>query len=302
MTPLQQKLLLPGKTENLIPSSQFQVIRILNFFIYSNLFIAVCAILMVDQTYDLLLHSSPDKYFLGFVFSATISSYSFHWYLTSQSLIESPRIEWLKKHRVFHLVFFLVGLISSAIFFFLLLPNWYWLSLSAIITFLYSAPKIPHPFFRGLRKVAIGKTIFLALVWTYVTAMLPLIIADSPFTIPAVLFVISRFFFIYAICIMFDFRDRADDKAAGIRSMVTWFSEKKVDQLFFLSLLIFAICTFCLLRYNFSVLSITLLLIPGVITAAIYDYAKTNFSDYLYYLLLDGLMMFSALLMLVFHI
>lgn len=69
---------------------------VFRFFVYSNLFIAVCAILMVNQTYDLVLHSPPDKYLMAFIFSATICSYSFHWYLTSGSLVESPRIEWLK--------------------------------------------------------------------------------------------------------------------------------------------------------------------------------------------------------------
>jgi 4-hydroxybenzoate polyprenyltransferase len=132
--------------------------------------------------------------------------------------------------------------------------------------------------------------------------MLPAIIANKDFNTPIILFVISRFFFIYAICIMFDFRDRADDKATGIRSMVTAFSEKGVDRLFFLSLVIFAICTVLLSRYGFSVLDIILLLVPGVITAAIYNFAKRNFSDYLYYFILDGLMMFSALLTLVFRI
>lgn len=275
---------------------------IFRFFIYSNLFIAACTVLMINQTYNLLLHTPADKNLLGFSFSATICSYSFHWYLTSRSLLESPRIEWLKKHRVFHLIFFFIGLAGSCIFFYVLLPHWYWLAASAIITFLYSAPKIPHPWFRALRKIAIGKTIFLSLVWTYVTAMLPVIIANAGFNTPAVLFAISRFFFIYAICIMFDFRDRADDKATGIRSMVTAFSEKGVDMLFFLSLVIFAICTVFLYKYGFSALNIILLLVPGVITAAIYNYAKTNFSDYLYYFILDGLMMFSALLMLVFRI
>ncbi len=82
------------------------MVSFFRFFIYSNLFIAACAVLMVNQTYDLLLHSSNDKYYLGFSFSATICSYSFHWYLTSQSLIESPRIEWLKRRRVFHLILF----------------------------------------------------------------------------------------------------------------------------------------------------------------------------------------------------
>jgi 4-hydroxybenzoate polyprenyltransferase len=272
------------------------------FFVYSNLFIAFCAILMVNQTYDVLLHSPPDKYLLGFIFSATICSYSFHWYLTSQSLVDSPRIEWLKKHRIFHLIFFFIGLIGSSIFFFLLLPHWYWLAISAIITFLYSAPKIPHPWFRALRKVAIGKTIFLALVWMYVTTMLPLLIGGLHFTVPMILFAVGRFFFIYAICIMFDFRDRADDKATGIRSMVTWFSEKGVDRLFFASLVISVICTIILFHYGFSPAQIIVLLIPCIIAAAIYEYAKNNFSDYLYYFILDGLMMFSALLMLIFRI
>ena len=278
------------------------VSKITRFFVYSNLFIAVCALLMINQTYDLLLHSPPDKYLLGFVFSATICSYSFHWYLTSESLVASPRIDWLKKNRNFHLVLFMIGLIGSAVFFFCLLPHWYWLLVSAVITFLYSAPKIPHPYFRALRKVAIGKTIFLALVWMYVTTILPVIIAGALFTIPILLFLISRFFFIYAICIMFDFRDRADDQAAGIRSMITWFTEKGVNRLFFFALLIFAICTALLASYGFSATTIVLLLVPGIIAAVVYEYSKTNFSDYLYYLILDGLMMFSALLMLVFRI
>ncbi|HET9824648.1 MAG TPA: UbiA family prenyltransferase [Chitinophagaceae bacterium] len=276
--------------------------NILRFFVYSNLFIALCALLMINQTYDLFVHTTPDKYLLGFVFSATICSYSFHWYLTSDSLVESPRIQWLKKNRILHLVLFAIGLIGSAVFFFYLLPHWYWLAVSAIITFLYSAPKIPHRYFRALRKVAVGKTIFLALVWMYVTTMLPVIIAGAAFTIPVILFVIGRFFFIYAICIMFDFRDRADDQAAGIRSMVTWLSERGVNTLFFGSLVIFGICAMALGYYGISLTAIILLLIPAIIAATVYNYSKTNFSDYLYYLILDGLMMFSALLMLVFRI
>ena len=300
MIPYQRNKLWPNNSDpdllkNFIPA-------IFRFFIYSNLFIALCTVLMINQTYDLLLHTPVDKNLLGFAFSATICSYSFHWYLTSQSLVASPRIEWLKRHRVFHVIFFFIGLAGSCVFFYFLFSHWYWLAASAIITFLYSAPKIPHPWFRALRKVAIGKTIFLTLVWTYVTAILPVIIADTGFRMPAVLFGVSRFFFIYAICIMFDFRDRADDKVTGIRSMVTAFSEKGVDMLFFLSLVIFAICTVFLYRYGFSTLNIILLLVPGVITAAIYNYAKKNFSDYLYYFILDGLMMFSALLMLIFRI
>ena len=254
---------------------------------------------MVDQTCRLLLHAAPDNYFLGFVFSATICSYSFHWWLTSFPGQSSSRINWLKDYKVFHLVLFFVGLIASAYFFYFFIDHWCWIFLSVLFTFLYSAPKIPHRYFRVLLNVAIGKTIFLAFVWMYVTSVLPFVLAKGIWTTGVILFFISRFFFIYAICIMFDYRDRESDKEQGIRSMITYFSEAGVDRLFFFSILVYAITTIFLLRYDFSLQNVILLLIPGVITALLYDYSKKNFSDVLYYFVLDGLMMLSALLMLV---
>jgi 4-hydroxybenzoate polyprenyltransferase len=269
------------------------------FFIYSNLFIATCAVLMINQTYQLLLHVSPNPYFLAFVFSATIASYSFHWYLTTLPEKASTRSDWLTKHRKFHLVLFFIGIIATAFFALYFIEYWPFLLVSVILTFLYSAPKLPHRWFKALLSVAIGKTIFLAMVWTYVTTILPIAITNNEWTEPMILFCVGRFFFIYAICIMFDYRDRESDKAEGIRSMITYFSEKGIDYLFFVSLFVFAIATILLWRYNFSTTDVILILIPGIITAFIYRTAKKNFSDVFYYFILDGLMMLSALLMLV---
>jgi hypothetical protein len=49
-------------------------------------------------------------------------------------------------------------------------------------------------------------------------------------------------------------------------------------------------------------LCIILLLIPGAILVAIYPETKRNYSDYLYYVVLDGIVMLSGLLLLVFRI
>jgi len=269
--------------------------KVFYFFIYSNLFIAVCAVAMVNQTYQLLLSSPVNLNFLFFVFFSTICSYSFHWYLTSHSVIPSHRIKWMERNKNIHLVFFIIGLIGSGIFFFYLLPYWYWLLISAIITFLYSAPKIPHPLFRELRKVALGKTIFLALVWMNVTTLLPILISGDPWRNDFTLFILSRFFLIYAICILFDYRDRQDDKAAGIRSLITYLSEKGILYLFVFSLIVFTVSTVSLYFHDYSISSVIILLIPGIITACLYNYAKRNFSDLFYYFVLDGLMAFSAL-------
>ncbi len=273
--------------------------RVTNFLVYSNLFIAACAVIMVNQTDRFLLHHSSNRHFLFFVFFSTICSYSFHWYLTSHSVIPSERIEWVNRYRLLHLFLFFAGLAGSAIFFFYLLPYWHWLLLSALITFLYSAPKIPHKYFRALRKVALGKTIFLSFVWMYVTTILPILISQQPWRNDFILFIFSRFFLIYAICILFDYRDREDDKTAGIRSLVTFLSDKSILYLFIFSLLIFIISTALLLLYGYDISSVGILLLPGVITGCLFNYAKRNFSDVFYYLILDGLMALSAILMLI---
>ena len=90
--------------------------------------------------------------------------------------------------------------------------------------------------FHLLRKVAIGKTIYLSFVWMYVTSLLPILL-DGRITVAGILFCCSRFFLIYAICILFDYRDRENDKREGIRSMITYFGEQGVDRLFHGSLI-----------------------------------------------------------------
>lgn len=270
--------------------------EILRFFVYSNLFIALCAVLMVDQTTRLLLHATPHPGFYGFVFFATVCSYSFHWWLTPDIDSPSDRLHWLRHNRSVHLVFFFAALAGAAWYGIRLLDHWPWLLLAAFITFLYSAPKIPHPLFRLLRKVALGKTIFLAFVWMYVTTLLPLQLSDRPWQKDFTLFAGSRFFLIYAICILFDYRDRDYDRSIGIRSLITWLSEKGIQTLFIASLLVFAGLTLLMLSCGYSLAVTAMLLAPGLLLALLYRQATRNFSDIVYYLVLDGLMAFSALL------
>ena len=279
-----------------------QLRQIPEFFIYSNLFIAACAILMVYQTTWLLLNSDPEFDYTAFVFFSTLTSYSFHYYLTYESVLPSHRITWIKQFRIVHVIFFIIGLAGVAWFGFQLLPHWPWLLLAAGATFLYSAPKIPHPLFRSLRKIAIGKTIFLAFIWMYVTTILPVIVAGQTSHAEFWIFAINRFFFIYAICILFDYRDRADDKAAGIRSLITYMGSRSIATLFVVSLLIYFLTTIWLYYYDYRILVIVILLLPGLILAFSYKYATRHFSDFYYYFVLDGLMALSALLLLLWKI
>lgn len=267
-----------------------------DWFLFTSCFIAGCALLMVIQTNQLLHLQYDSTGYLVFVFFSTLCSYNFHWYLSADTASENARVQWTKQHTTLHLALTAIGAIVSIYYFFHFINQWFWLVGAVLLTFLYSAPKLQFGPFAWLRQIAVGKTLFLAFVWMYVTTFLPIAIDNHHWNATALLFCVSRFLLIYAICIIFDYRDRDYDKKAGIRSMITHFNERGINNLFAISLLGFAVSTIGLYFYELPVLTVVLLLIPGAITAALYPVAKKNFSDYLYYFVLDGLMMFSSLL------
>ncbi|MGE5108393.1 MAG: hypothetical protein ACM3H8_12660, partial [Sphingobacteriales bacterium] len=161
--------------------------------------------------------------------------------------------------------------------------------------FLYTAPKIPGKISLLLRKIAIAKTIYLSLAWTYVTAVLPIIIAEQPFTTASVYLILHRYFFLYALCILFDIRDREDDIKQGIRSLITFLDEKGVAVLFYLSasLSIIMAVLFAYTRNEFF--PGIFLSLPLLLLAILFPFIKTSKNDYLYYFVLDGLMLLSFL-------
>jgi 4-hydroxybenzoate polyprenyltransferase len=265
-----------------------------HFLVFSSIYIAACALIMVHQTNDLLdLHYDIFHYYC-FVLFSTICSYNFHWGLTPSVETDQGRLGWTVRNKRVHIVLFIIGGAGAAWYFFYFTEHWFWLGIGVILTFLYSAPKVP--LLRDLKNIAVGKTIFLAMVWMYVTTALPIFLSGTTWGAAQILFCISRFLFIYSICILFDYRDREYDKKEGIRSMITYLDDRGVDRLFYLSLILFAISTAALAITGFGILQVVLILLPGVIMVPLYYLARKNFSDYLYYILLDGMMMLSAIL------
>jgi 4-hydroxybenzoate polyprenyltransferase len=252
---------------------------------------------MVYQT--CILFSLPFSFSLaGFVFSGSVCSYNFHWYLTPPKVEEPTEKEaWNISNKKIHFVLFVAGLIGSAVFTFLLIDHWFWLGITAFVTFLYSAPKIPHPIFAFLRRIAIGKTIFLAFAWMHVTTLLPTVMNLKTLSSQHVWFVVNRFFYIYAICILFDYRDVEEDKRTGIKSLITYLNQKGIDNLFWGSVVV-AVITLGLLVNYFLLTQIIALLVPIIILSLLYYPSKRNTSDYMYYFILDGLMMLSVPLLL----
>ncbi|MBX2922675.1 MAG: UbiA family prenyltransferase [Chitinophagaceae bacterium] len=256
---------------------------------------------MIDQTNYLFSLQYDHFVFFAFVFGATLCSYDFHWYLTPLQVSASPRIQWNDRFRNLLLFFFMAGLGISLVYGWQLRQHWLSIGVGIAATFLYSAPKIPLRPFGWLSRIAVGKTIFLSFVWMYVTSTLPILVAGSSWTASHTFYCIGRYFLIYAICILFDYRDRETDRQQGVKSIITWVSDKNVKRIFLLSLALSAFFTL-LLFGRISTLQVLPLLVPIGIVAALYRYATAHFSDYFYYFVLDGLMMLSALLLLLLRI
>ncbi|UYQ91296.1 UbiA family prenyltransferase [Chitinophaga horti] len=267
-----------------------------NFLLFSSLYIAFCAVAMTWQSNEMLGLSYDHSTYYAFVFFATICSYNFHWYLTPGGIeATSQRLSWNNRRRMLQIALYLLGLIGAVWFYWPLRHHWFPVSGAILLTFLYSAPKLAYPPFIWLRKIAIGKTLFLTFVWTYVTTVLPAFIADEVHGLSLAWLTCHRFFLIYAICILFDNRDREQDKAEGIRSLITYFDRNGVSRLYYFSVLLAAVFAGLLWPYV-PAWTIGTLLVPVAVTAMIKRYSETHASDYVYYFYLDGLMMLSALL------
>jgi 4-hydroxybenzoate polyprenyltransferase len=266
-----------------------------DFLLFTSIYIAGCALAMaLHATYFYGL--TPNRDLLLFIISGTLCSYNFHWMLTPSLYGESRKAAWSYAHRRLHAFLFAASGIGAAWWAFRLIDQWYWLLLTAFITFLYSAPKVPGPLFRHLKRVAVGKTAFLALAWTHIPYILPLLLSGRSWRAADYLIIFNRFYLIYAICILFDYRDREADRAEGIRSLVTALPEPGIRRLYAGSLVAFFISGLLLPLFEVSLLETALLLLPGLLLCFCYRYSLRDRSDYFYYFALDGLMALSAVL------
>jgi 4-hydroxybenzoate polyprenyltransferase len=98
---------------------------------------------------------------------------------------------------------------------------------------------------------------------------------------------------------LFDYRDKESDKLQGIISLVTQLPQNGIRFMFFSAILISTISTTIMLN-GFSVSYYFYFLLPLIILAAIFRFSIHTKSDYWYYFLLDGLMMLTGLLLIIF--
>ena len=283
------------------------------YFIFGNFFIAVVAVVMYGYTCS-VFSLAVQPVMTGFVFFSTLASYSLHWYLTPAYKTHSPRAVWSLKHKKFLLVMFLVSS-AGVIIAFIPVAKYYYIILPlALVTFLYSAPKLEIKPFTWLRGKYTAKTLSLTFVWLAVTVLLPLVVSpvygsaanDTGANVTAVnetaingtgvfLFALNRLMLILPICILFDYRDCAEDLAEGITSLVSFMNERMLNIVFALCCAAALAAAALLLLYS-GTLNAVLLAVPTALLWVSYKKSKSSVSDLWFYGFLDGLMALSGLL------
>lgn len=283
-------------------------LSILDFLLFSNLFIAICAVAQGMVTYH-LLKVPADKYVLAFIFFATIGLYNFSMLLAKPKKPEnSPyvRVRWIFSH---HRMIISITLISILC----LIPlGLLYLSIESKVMMGFTglvAVGYNIPFLRlnnqniGLRNIPGIKLFLIAMVWAVSSVLLPILelqhskaLSISPSD--TLLLVFKRFLFVAAITVPFDIRDLFQDKMYALKTIPVILGEKKA----------YVFCQFLLLGY----LLLLLLYRPATypdIAAVVLNLAITGWlifksnikkNEYYYFLYLDGTMLLQYLLLVLF--
>lgn len=276
-------------------NSVSKTIQFFNYIIFGNIFIAVCAVLM--SYYTFAVFDAPVNFtLLGFIFFASISSYSFHSFLPTSEKEYSEKVRWGLKRRKYFLVLLILGALGATTFLFFLNQDLKLILTIILFTVLYSSPKIKFEKFTFFKRFGTAKTIYLAAIWTLVTVSLPLSAINIDPGNAGVLFFANRFFLIYAICILFDLKDKEYDIQRGIKSIVTILDDKKIELLFFICIILFFISSLVFYIFRDSGLIVLTLIAPGALLLFLFQRSKETKSDYWFSFVLDGVMMISPVL------
>lgn len=276
--------------------------RIIDFFLYSNLWIAACAWFMCQQTYLLMLGKPFCSPLSGFVFCSTMVLYAIHRLVGIRKVAkfdDQGRYSIIRQFRSHILIYALMAVVAGG-YFFLQLPGsvMAFLIVPGLIGFGYVFPLFSGD--RRLRDFGGIKIFLVALVWPMVTISLPFIESGRLTHPQHYLMFVEKVAFIFAITIPFDIRDTTVDHHQNVYTIPGKLGVKTALSLAWIALGLSVSMVFLGYFLGFYTWrNLTALLISYVVTGVLLYLSKKLRSDYFYTGLLDGMMILqSALVML----
>jgi len=265
----------------------------LDFILYSNIFIGICAVAL---TFTNQLTIEGDIQFdesCWFVLFATIFTYSYLKFHNSESTIPSTSHRYwaLKYNQLAKNILLLSLLIAVCFFFQLKMKTEIMVAVLAAFTALYGFIDIPftNPK-RKLRDFGLLKTFFVAVVWSVTTAIVPL---ENSFVEPYMLvfLLMRRFLFVLALTMVFEIKDMKNDEGYGLKTLPLIFGVSNTKLIAQLTL--FVLMLINLVQYFFfdislmNMLAVNLSLLVSIFCI---QTLREDTSELWYYFVLDGMM------------
>ena len=257
----------------------------LNFIIFSNIWIALGAMMMCVQSY-FIFDQKINLSVCFFVFFSTFFSYNFQRLVQRKDYAtsSSERHLWILNHTTI-LNYFLVmsGIISVVLFCFILsFLNFFVIGFVGVISFLYAVAK--------LRNRTLLKIFLISISWAFVCSILPLISNVS--YLELIKLTVCYFLFIFAITIPFDIRDMPYDANSSTIPQLIGESHSKTLSIVLLWVSLGVLQTIIPSYY----------LIPlYVFISAIIYYSSVDKQEYYFSGLIDGVIILQALIIALFE-
>lgn len=261
---------------------------VIDFILYSNGYIAFCAVALTFQTQLLLGQPLAITPLIGLIFFATLLVYALHRLLSLykvQAFLETGRyfvINKFKSHIWFYAVIAAIG--SSICFFYVSWAVRWALIIPAFFSLGYVLPVFRTR--KRLRDFHYIKIFLVAVVWAYVTVILPVLEIDTNSIQQFALLFLERAVFIFAITLPFDIRDLKLDEESVVKTIPLRIGINNTVRLALGLLGIFLL---------FTLLSYPLVLFPAfviiaIITGLLIWYSPKQQHDYYFTGLIDGTM------------
>ena len=286
---------------------------LLRFIVFRNVFIGLCAVSMVWVTnWFFNLPLRVDALVL-FVFFATFFEYNLHavaWRVTLSKPFDfinqlySPSVSPVLRGCI------LAGFTGSLITF-VLLPAAMMLAffIAGVLTLAYSIPLIKrNQGFIRVREITYMKVFTVALGWSLVTVLIPILPILSGVSMnELVVIFLRRFLFIYAITIPFEIRDMERERRFGNRSLPMIYGVNRMKSVGIMILLMFCLLSAIHEKYFlFELDSRTSIFYPllcsALAAAFLVLFASEKRNNWYYKFWTDGTMILQLVLLLLFNL
>ncbi len=278
----------------------------LDFLLFSNIFIAFCAVAQGLVTYY-LLKLPPNKPVLAFLFFSTLLVYNLSMLLSKPAQPQtSPfkRVRWIfSHHRLIISITLIAGLcILPIALLYLSYPSKLLMAFVGSIAIAYNFPFLTiNQKNIGLRNLPGIKLFLIAFVWSVSCVLLPIVELENKLGISitlgeTLLLVAKRFLFICAITIPFDIRDLFQDKLYELKTIPVMWGKKKAW--IFCQALLSAYLILLILftkTINSDVIGIALTIF---ITGWLIFKSNLKKNEYYYFFFLDGIMILQWVILL----